>query len=131
MSDEKKSIESSKDDEKEQLESRRKALTKISIGIGVGVTAGFLPGKWVKPVVDSIIVPAHAQTSLPCECQLSNLAVNARIDTFSASYTFSNCSSIDSSALTLSLAISSFVRSEPRYLLTFLTLSLSLKEWAR
>ena len=59
MSDEKKIAGSSKEDEKEQIESRRKALRKILISGGVVAGASFLPDKWVKPVVDSIVVPAH------------------------------------------------------------------------
>jgi len=42
--------------------SRRKALKKIAAG---GAVAGLLAlsGKWSKPVVDSIILPAHAQAT--------------------------------------------------------------------
>jgi hypothetical protein len=42
--------------------SRRKALKKIAAG---GAVAGVLAlsGKWSKPVVDSIILPAHAQAT--------------------------------------------------------------------
>lgn len=40
---------------------RRKFLAGISTGVAAaGVTSG---GKWVKPVVDSVILPSHAQTS--------------------------------------------------------------------
>ncbi|HHD63393.1 MAG TPA: twin-arginine translocation signal domain-containing protein [Desulfobulbaceae bacterium] len=44
--------------------SRRKALKKIAAG---GAVAGILAlsGKWSKPVVDSIILPAHAQATNP------------------------------------------------------------------
>jgi hypothetical protein len=44
--------------------SRRKVLKKIAAG---GAVAGVLAltGKWSKPVVDSIIVPAHAQATNP------------------------------------------------------------------
>jgi len=63
MSDEKKSVASSKEDKAEQTESRRKALQKILIGGGVIAGASFLPDKWVKPVVESITVPAAAAMS--------------------------------------------------------------------
>ena len=52
-----------KDDESEEIKSRREALGKILIGGGVVASASFLPEKWVKPVVDFIEVPAHALTS--------------------------------------------------------------------
>jgi hypothetical protein len=43
-------------------QSRRKTLKKIAVG---GAVAGVLAltGKWSKPVVDSIILPAHAQAT--------------------------------------------------------------------
>jgi hypothetical protein len=42
-------------------DSRRKVLKKLSIG---GASLGaYLPVKWTKPVVDSVFLPAHAQTS--------------------------------------------------------------------
>lgn len=63
MSDEKKNIEDSKEDGVEEIKSRREALRKILISGGVITSASFLPDKWVKPVVDSIVVPAHALTS--------------------------------------------------------------------
>ncbi len=63
MSDEEKIMETSKDDEAGQIKSRREALGKILIGGGVVASAGFLPDKWVKPIVEFIVVPAHAQTS--------------------------------------------------------------------
>ncbi len=63
MSDEKKIMGSSEENETQQIESRRKALRKILISGGVVASASFLPDKWVKPVVDSIVVPAHALTS--------------------------------------------------------------------
>ena len=48
------------------LRERREALQKIAIGGGVVVAgAHLLPQKWLKPVVDWVVVPAHAQTSAP------------------------------------------------------------------
>lgn len=39
---------------------RRRLLKALVIG---GTAAAVLPEKWVKPVVDTVIVPAHAQGS--------------------------------------------------------------------
>lgn len=41
-------------------QSRRDALKKLGIATGVGAAA---TTEWAKPVVNSIIVPAHAQTT--------------------------------------------------------------------
>ncbi len=43
--------------------SRRQVMTTVAIG-GVA-TAVMLPSKWTKPIVDSVITPAHAQSSPP------------------------------------------------------------------
>ncbi|GMR05679.1 MAG: hypothetical protein BMS9Abin25_0254 [Gammaproteobacteria bacterium] len=45
--------------------SRRKALKAIGVG---GVLAGTIPGSWTKPIVKSVVLPAHAQTSAPVAC---------------------------------------------------------------
>jgi hypothetical protein len=45
-------------------EDRRKVLQKILIGGGIAAGSAMLPDKWTKPVVDAIIAPAHAQTSI-------------------------------------------------------------------
>jgi len=56
--------------EKEKRESisrsRRKALKTIAAGTAVAGTMA-LTGKWSKPVVDTIILPAHAQATNPTE----------------------------------------------------------------
>ncbi len=49
----------------EQPTARRKALKKLLVGSGAAVAASqTLPAKWTKPVVDSVILPAHAQTTV-------------------------------------------------------------------
>lgn len=43
--------------------SRRKVVQKMLITGGVIAGSAYLPSKWTKPVLDFIVVPAHAQTS--------------------------------------------------------------------
>ncbi|MBA4742243.1 MAG: hypothetical protein H2060_05995 [Azoarcus sp.] len=40
---------------------RRRVLQALALG---GVSAAVLPEKWVKPIIDTVIVPAHAQASI-------------------------------------------------------------------
>ena len=49
--------------DKKSQESRRKLLKSIAAGSSASVTGKSLPEEWKKPVVDSIVLPAHAQTS--------------------------------------------------------------------
>jgi hypothetical protein len=49
--------------DKKSSESRRKLLKSIAAGTGVVVAGKSLPENWTKPVVDSVMLPAHAQTS--------------------------------------------------------------------
>jgi hypothetical protein len=43
---------------------RRSTLKSLLLG-GGAVTLGSLPAQWVKPVVDTVALPAHAQTTTP------------------------------------------------------------------
>jgi hypothetical protein len=43
--------------------SRRELLKVLAAGSGALAAAAFLPGKWVRPVVSSGVLPAHAQAS--------------------------------------------------------------------
>ena len=43
--------------------SRRKLLKSIALGSGAVVAGKSLPESWSRPVVDSVMLPAHAQTS--------------------------------------------------------------------
>ena len=47
-------------------ESRRKLLKSIAAGSGAIVAGKSLPESWSRPVVDSVMLPAHAQTSPTC-----------------------------------------------------------------
>lgn len=44
---------------------RRKVLKSIVAGTGAAATAAHLPESWTRPVVSSVMLPVHAQTSLP------------------------------------------------------------------
>jgi len=43
--------------------SRRKILKSIAAGSGAVITGKALPESWSRPVVDGVLLPAHAQTS--------------------------------------------------------------------
>jgi hypothetical protein len=44
-------------------QSRRKLLKSIAAGSGAVIAGKSLPESWTKPVVDSVMLPAHAETS--------------------------------------------------------------------
>ena len=48
---------------KKSIESRRKLLKSIAAGSGAVIAGKNLPENWARPVVDSVMLPAHAQTS--------------------------------------------------------------------
>ena len=43
--------------------SKRETLRKLILAGGVVATADMIPDKWSKPVIESFILPAHAQAS--------------------------------------------------------------------
>ena len=49
--------------DKKSSESRRKLLKSIAAGSGAVIAGKNLPENWARPVVDSVMLPAHAQTS--------------------------------------------------------------------
>ena len=49
-------------DENDKGVSRRRALSILGLGGAVVATVA-LPSKWTRPLVESIVVPAHAQAS--------------------------------------------------------------------
>jgi hypothetical protein len=74
-------------------------LKKIGVGIGALAGLSVLPKKWTRPIVEQIVLPAHAQSSqLHCVCQISGLEVDASVNEFSASYTYS-CMSTSSQSM--------------------------------
>ncbi len=54
--------------EKESTDSRRKLLKFIAVGSGVVVAGKSLSGNWTKLIVDTVVLPAHAEsTPIPPE----------------------------------------------------------------
>lgn len=51
--------------DKKSSESRRKLLKSIAVGSGAIYAGRNLPESWSRPVVDAVVLPAHAQTSPP------------------------------------------------------------------
>ncbi|MFT5610171.1 MAG: hypothetical protein ACI9LU_000663 [Polaribacter sp.] len=47
----------------EQKNARRKVLKNTLIGGGAVISTSLVPNKWTKPLIDSVILPSHAQTS--------------------------------------------------------------------
>ncbi len=78
--------------EKKTADSRRKALKSIAAGTGAVVAGKSLPESWAKPIVDSVILPAHALisdpalTSSPSECN-DELTITEEIHSCSDSQT--------------------------------------------
>jgi hypothetical protein len=53
-------------------ESRRRLLKLIAAGGGIFTTAKALPENWTRPVVDAVLLPAHAVSSPTCpDCEES------------------------------------------------------------
>ena len=58
--------------------SRRKLLKSIAAGSGAVIAGKSLPESWSRPVVDSVLLPAHAVTS----CAITGLYCNLNNDLF-------------------------------------------------
>ena len=58
-----KNEKSHQENEMEGMPARRKALKKIVMGGTIALGASSLPPQWAKPIVDKVVIPAHAQTS--------------------------------------------------------------------
>lgn len=65
--------------------SRREALKRLTGSAGIAAGASMLPRRWVEPVVNSVILPAHAQLSTCCVefCQLQTDNINVEVHTAS------------------------------------------------
>lgn len=51
-------------DPQQHMTARRRLLSRLAVGGGALIAGKNLPETWRRPVVDSIMLPAHAQTSL-------------------------------------------------------------------
>ena len=60
-------------DNKQELLHNRRQLLKGALG--ASVIAATVPSQWVKPVVNSVLTPAHAQTSPPPMCPMAVLSM--------------------------------------------------------
>ncbi len=54
----------SKTGPEEKNSGRRKLLKSVVAGGGAATVAKFLPDQWARPVVDAVVLPSHAQTSV-------------------------------------------------------------------
>jgi hypothetical protein len=67
--------------DKKSNERRRKLLKSIAAGSGAIVAGKSLPESWSRPVVDSVMLPAHAETSpqtpIPIVCGPSSLTASS------------------------------------------------------
>ena len=69
---------------KQQSSARRNILKSIALGGGVVATAASLPKEWTKPVLDQVLLPAHAQMSSPTQgtyATTASLGLNFNRDT--------------------------------------------------
>jgi len=57
---------------------RRRSLIKALASGGAVVAAGSLPRQWSKPVVDSVMLPAHAQTSAGASFYGSSMSMETK-----------------------------------------------------
>jgi len=60
---------------------RRKVLRSAGLSIGTVAATQMVPSKWTKPIIESVILPAHAQTSAACD--LDTLVVSITMDDLS------------------------------------------------
>lgn len=75
---------------------RRKIVVGTAASGAAALIGHTLPGSWSRPVVESVILPAHAQTSVEapsCSCQITSLDVEC--DQYILDFTVSDCEGID------------------------------------
>lgn len=55
--------------------SRRSVLRKLGVGGVSGAIIASLPEQWLKPVVETVVLPAHADTTIPAIPQCYSISV--------------------------------------------------------
>ena len=55
------------DNQENLSQSKRKILTSIGVTSGVVGASALVPSTWVKPAVNSVILPAHAESTPPVD----------------------------------------------------------------
>lgn len=74
---------------KEKLvESRRNLLKSALAGSGAVIAGKNLPENWAKPVVDSVMLPAHAQTSIQINTQFNFFGQNVAVASIGSDTSF-------------------------------------------
>lgn len=61
------SAKEKKSPQDEQMITRRRLLKTLGITAGTVAASVVIPGKWIKPIVDVGVLPAHAQMSPACQ----------------------------------------------------------------
>ena len=56
--------------DQKSIEKRRKILKTLILGSGVAVTSKSLPNAWRKPIVETVLLPAHAGTTDITQCPM-------------------------------------------------------------
>ena len=77
---------------KKNTSTRRKALKSIVIGSGVVVAGKSMPESWSKPVIDAVLLPAHAQTTTAEDA--GSLGTDTPVEPVKPTYTI-DCASLD------------------------------------
>ncbi len=72
------------------LKTRRKALKSIIAASGVVAGSQVLSSEWTRPLVESVVLPAHAQTSLAATGTFTTGAVGAKLDSVQPWYARTN-----------------------------------------
>ncbi len=52
-------------DNEASSETRRKAMKRVLVGSGVVATSKVVPDSWSQPVIDSVVLPTHAESTTP------------------------------------------------------------------
>lgn len=73
--------------EKKVTVSRRNILKTFSAGSGVVAAGSVLPEAWVKPIVNQVVLPAHAQTTDDSDASAGGVTTTAAPTTTQAAPT--------------------------------------------